>query len=117
VVQAFQSTRNELPAQKILSDALLVQGEARKARGDFAGATVAWEDALDLLVPLQALSPDPRIADTHARVLLQLGRRESAQPLIQRLASIGYRNREYEAARSHQPNNEPTTKGLKEERR
>ena len=116
VVQAFQPSRQELPAQKILCEALLVQGEARKARGDFAGATVAWEDALDLLVPLQARSTDPRIADTHARVLLQLGRGESAQPLIQRLTAIGYRNREYEAARSQQPIN-ATTKALKEERR
>jgi len=116
VVQAFQPSRHELPAQKILGEALLVQGETRKARGDFAGATVAWEDALDLLVPLQARSTDPRIADTHARVLLQLGRGESAQPLIQRLASIGYRNREYEAARSQQPINATTT-GLKEERK
>ena len=116
VVQAFQTSRQELPAQKILCEALLVQGEARRGRGDFAGATVAWEDALDLLTPLGARSPDPRIADTNARVLLSLGRGESAQVLVQRLAAIGYRNREYEAARSRQPINQPT-KGLKEERK
>jgi tetratricopeptide (TPR) repeat protein len=106
VVQAFEPARQELPAQKILSDALLVQGQARAARGDFAGATVAWEDALDLLVPLHRMSPDPRIADTYARVLLELGRREAAQPLIDYLVSIGYRNREFEEARSHQPTNQ-----------
>jgi serine/threonine protein kinase len=115
VVKAFQPGRQELPAQKILSDALLVQGQARAARGDFAGATTAWEDALGLLEALHALTPDPRIADMHARVLLELGRRESAQPLIGHLASIGYRNREYEAARS-QTIRQPT-KGLQEVRR
>lgn len=103
VVQAFDAKRQELPSQKILSDALLVQGETRAARGDFAGATVAWEDAVDILVPLQRLSPDPRIADTYARVLIHLGRRESAQPSIDHLTSIGYRNREYDGARSQQP--------------
>lgn len=113
VVQAFQPSRQELPAQKILVDALLVQGETRAARDDFAGATVAWEDALDLLVPLHATSPDPRITDTHARVLLALGRPETAQPLIDYLQSIEYRNVEYEEARSHQQTNQ-LTKGLKE---
>lgn len=108
VVQTFQASRQELPAQKILSDALLVQGEARTARGDYAGATVAWEDALDLLAPLRAISPDPRITDTQVRVLVALGRRERAQPQIEQLASIGYRNPEYEVARSHQPINQPT---------
>jgi tetratricopeptide (TPR) repeat protein/tRNA A-37 threonylcarbamoyl transferase component Bud32 len=89
VVQEFQTRRQELPAQKILADALLVQGETRAARGDFAGATVAWEDALSVLEPLR-VSPDPRIAGINALVLLRLGREESARPLIDRLASIGY---------------------------
>lgn len=89
VVQEFQTRRQELPAQKILADALLVQGATREARGDLAGATMAWEDALSVLGLLR-VSPDPRIAEVNALVLLHLGREERARPLIDRLASIGY---------------------------
>lgn len=95
VVQEFGAKRQELPAQKILADALLVQGEARAARGDLADATAAWEDALSVIEPLHAISPDVRIADTHVRLLLHLGRQEQAKPWIDRLVSIGYRNPEF----------------------
>ena len=100
VVQDFQVKRQELPARQILAEALLVQGETRAARGNLAGATVSWEEALSIVEPLRASSPEPRFSDINARLLLHLGREESARPLIDRLASIGYRNREFEAARS-----------------
>ena len=110
VVQELQTNHQEPRAQKILADALLAQGETRAARGDFAGATLAWENALNVILPLSVASPDPHIADTQARILLRLGREESAKPLIDRLGSIGYHDREFEAARSVQPN-QPATKG------
>jgi tetratricopeptide (TPR) repeat protein len=96
-VEALTPMRGDLQAQKILGEALLAQGEARAARGDAAGADAVWQDALRLLDSLDALSPDPRIADAHARVLIRLRRREAAQPVIDQLAALGYRNPEFEA--------------------
>jgi len=96
-LDALGSLRGEKAAERLLGEALLAQGAAREARGDREGAAKSWEEALRVLVPLDQLSPDPRIADAHARVLLRLGRTDAAQPLIEQLAAIGYRNREFEA--------------------
>jgi len=89
--------RTEPPVQRMLADALLVQGEAMEAGGDTARAAAAWKEALAIVEPLDARSPDPRVADTHARILLRLGRRDHAIPLIEELSALGYRNREFEA--------------------
>jgi len=96
-VRALEPAKDELQSQHALADALLVQGEARAANGDAPGAESAWAGALRILEPLDDLSPDPRIADTRVRVLLRRGERERARVLIEGLAAIGYRNREFEA--------------------
>ena len=93
-VEALRPMQGETLVRKLLGNALLVQGEARAADGDHAGAAAAWEEALRILGPLDVLSPDPRIADAHARVLLRLGRMDRARPLVEQLAAVGYRNRE-----------------------
>lgn len=80
-----------------VADALLVRGEALAAQGNNAGATAAWEEGLRVVEPFDRISPDPRIRDTHARILLRLGRRDEAIPLIEELTALGYRNREFEA--------------------
>lgn len=93
-VEALRPMPDETLGRKLLANALLVQGEARAAGGDPAGAASAWEEALSILGPLDVLSPDPRIADAHARVLLRLGRVDRARPLVEQLSAVGYRNRE-----------------------
>jgi tetratricopeptide (TPR) repeat protein len=95
-VAVLEPIRNEIVAQHALGNALLVQGDARRALGDRAGAEQAWAEALRVLRPLDAISLDPRIADAHVRVLVRLGRAEEAQPLIDQLIGIGYRNLEFE---------------------
>jgi tetratricopeptide (TPR) repeat protein len=96
-VEALLPTRSEIPTQRPLADALLVQGQAREADRDPVGARAAWNDALQILEPLDRMSPDPRITDLHARVLLQLERIEDARQIIQSLVAMGYGNREFEA--------------------
>lgn len=98
-IEALQPLRNELASQRFLAEALLVKGEIQETRGDKAGADAAWNDGLRELAPLGAISPDPRVADTHVRLLLHLARNASAQPFIEELRAIGYRNPEYEALR------------------
>ena len=94
-VAILEPIKNEIVAQRARGNALLVQGEARAASGDAQGSAAAWEDALRVLQPLDAISLDPRIADARASVLMLLGRTEEAKPLIDELAAIGYRNPEF----------------------
>jgi len=96
-VESLRQIPDDLPARRILGDALLVNGEARAARGDSAGATALWEEALRVVGPLDAITPDPRVADTHARVLFRLGRGDSARATIEELVAINYRSPELEA--------------------
>lgn len=96
-IETLQPVRSELPSQRFVADALLVRGEALAAGGDLAGASAAWEEALPVVEAVDVRSPDPRVADTHARILLRLGRNGRATPLIEELSALGYRNREFEA--------------------
>jgi eukaryotic-like serine/threonine-protein kinase len=84
-------------AQAVLADALLVRGDALAAEGDRDAADRAWEEALRTVERIQSRPPDPRATDTQVRALLRLGRLDGAIPLIERLAALGYRNREFEA--------------------
>lgn len=96
-IQVLEPIRREIIGQRALANALLAQGVARAARGDAAGADAAWQDALRVIGPIDAISMDPRIADTHARILVRLGRAEQARPLIENLVALGYRNPEFKA--------------------
>ncbi|PYQ31252.1 MAG: hypothetical protein DMF56_04960 [Acidobacteria bacterium] len=94
-VSILEPIKNEIVAQRARGNALLVQGKARAALGDAHGAAIAWEDALRILQLLDGVSLDPRIAEAHASALMLLGRIEEAKPLIDELATVGYRNPEF----------------------
>jgi tetratricopeptide (TPR) repeat protein len=84
-------------AQVLLADALLVRGEALAAEGQHDAAEQGWNDTLQVVQSIQYRPPPPRIIDTHARALLRLGRLDRATPIVEQLAALGYRNREFEA--------------------
>jgi tetratricopeptide (TPR) repeat protein len=84
-------------AQVLLADALLVRGEALAAQGRQKAAEQGWNEALRLAESIQLQPPPPRVMDTHARALLRLGRLDRATPVVEQLAALGYRNREFEA--------------------
>jgi tetratricopeptide (TPR) repeat protein len=94
-VATLTPMRNDVATQRFLCDALLVQGEARLARGDAAGARASWEEADAVIRGLAAGSSNPRLLDLRARVLLRLGDVALARPLVERLFAAGYRNREF----------------------
>lgn len=96
-VEACRPMPQELLVRNVLADALLVRGEAFAARGQPEEASDAWEDALRTAESIQSRLPGVRETDTRARALLRLGRLDRATPLIERLAALGYRNREFEA--------------------
>ena len=84
-------------AEMFLAEALLVRGEALAAEGRQAAANDAWEHALRAAESVRARPRHPRAIDTQARALLRLGRLDRATPLVEQLAALGYRNREFEA--------------------
>jgi tetratricopeptide (TPR) repeat protein len=67
-------------------------GDARKALGDTAGATAAWNAAFQALPRVAAERPIE--TQEHAIILQRLGRGAEAQQLNQRLFGMGYRLRE-----------------------
>jgi len=94
-VEILEPIKDKIVAQRARANALLVQGRARAALGDAAGAAAAWGEALRVLLPLDAISQDPRITEAHASALMFLGRIEEAQPLLRELTAAGYRNPEF----------------------
>jgi serine/threonine protein kinase len=95
-VEACRTMRPGTATWMALADALLVRGEALAAVGEHAAANEAWEEALRTVEAIRP-RPGPRAIDTQARALLRLGRLDRATPLIEQLAALGYRNREFEA--------------------
>jgi len=95
-VETLRTMPNDL-ARPLLADALLTHGEALAAEGHPEAAKDAWTQALQVIESLRTHPPDPRTIDTRVRVLLRLGRADRAKPLIEQLAALGYRNREFEA--------------------
>ena len=91
------STMPDDLAQAVHADALLVRGEDLAAEDRHDAANGAWEEALRVVESIQSRPADPRVMDTQARALLRLGRLDRATPLIEQLAALGYRNREFEA--------------------
>jgi tetratricopeptide (TPR) repeat protein/predicted Ser/Thr protein kinase len=96
-VEVLRAMPDDLIARGLLPEALLVRGEALAAHGEPVAANSAWEEALRAVELVRSRPPEPQLVDTHARVLLRLGRLDRATPRIEQLAALGYRNREFEA--------------------
>ncbi|HEX6099924.1 MAG TPA: protein kinase [Thermoanaerobaculia bacterium] len=96
-VETCRPMPQEMFVQNALAEALLVRGEALAARGEPEEASNAWEEALRTAESIRSRLPGVPETNTRARALLRLGRLDRATPLIERLAALGYRNREFEA--------------------
>lgn len=96
-VEVFRAMPQNILARTMLAEATLVQGEALAAQGRYATANEAWAEAVRLCEAIPARPRAPRTIDTQARALLHLGRLDQATPLVEQLAALGYRNREFVA--------------------
>ncbi len=70
----------------------IVAGDIAEARNDSAAAQRAWQSADATTREFADASRDPAWVDTRIGVLLRLHDTEAAQPLLDQLASIGYRH-------------------------
>jgi serine/threonine-protein kinase len=73
------------------AEAGLVLGDVLRATGQEGEARNTWSEAAQAVALLSNLSADPNLQALYARLLLRLGRLDEATPLLQRLASVGYR--------------------------
>ncbi len=78
---------------RILADWL--QGEALAAAGDRSAAEEIWKDAGDAISRLSGGTYGPAAIDLRIRLLLARGMEEEAQPAIEELEAIGYREPGY----------------------
>jgi tetratricopeptide (TPR) repeat protein len=72
-----------------LAKACRIAGDARRAKGDAAGAFAAWSQALASLP--QGAAERPLEMEEHATILQRLGRAREAQPIVARLNGMSYR--------------------------
>ncbi len=82
-------------ARRFAAHGYTTLGRIRSALGEPDDARAAWESAVELLGPLAPGSNDWRFLAPWARALLHLDRIEEARATVDKLLSMGYRNREF----------------------
>jgi len=73
------------------AQAHLVLGQAAAQRGETTDAQQAWTQARGLLQPALRAGDDPNFMAAYAESLLRLDQIDTAQPVISKLNSMGYR--------------------------
>jgi len=84
-------------ASLAMANAQLLLGNIADARGQAGAARAAWSRGLSALSVFGVDSNDPDQLATQAQLLHALGRADEAQPLLTRLAAMGYRDAEFMA--------------------
>ena len=78
-----------------LSGSFVVMGEVWARTGDMQCARSSWAKAVEVIEPLARQSNDRRYLDPWVRALLYLDRIEEARPIVEKLMSMGYRERTF----------------------
>ena len=84
------------PARGLFAEALLVSGDIASAAGDRAAASASWNTAMSIMTAPGTTTSDPRALATIAETLIAMGRKNEAQPIIDRIHQAGYRQRDFE---------------------
>jgi serine/threonine-protein kinase len=86
----LQKAASDAAGRRAGAEALLIRGEAAKARGDVAAARQTWSEAAGALAAVAAKDSDPVTLALYAGALLRLGRDAEAAPILTKLDRIGY---------------------------
>ena len=70
-------------------------GSVWAAMGDAERSRASWSRAVEIIEPLARDSSDRRLLDSWARALTHLGRIREATPVVEKLESMGYRDRTF----------------------
>jgi serine/threonine-protein kinase len=84
-------------ARQLLAETMLLRGEALAAAGRARQARDAWREAYAIVAALPEEPWDEAAAETRARALLLLDRRDEAEAAIRALAATGYARSELKA--------------------
>ncbi|HEV2718907.1 MAG TPA: protein kinase [Thermoanaerobaculia bacterium] len=87
--------RGSAATRAALAEAYVALGDAEAAADNRAAATKAWQAGYELLQPASS-SIEPRQLATATAALIHLGRQRDAQPLVNRLHEIGFREGDFE---------------------
>lgn len=79
------------------SQAQIVRGEVAARRHDEATARGHWMRARDAMATAAQVGADPNFLATWASALLLLDDADGARPVLERLASMGYKTRDFDA--------------------
>jgi tetratricopeptide (TPR) repeat protein len=84
---------NDPASLRFIADVQLVRGDVLAAGGSTEAARAAWTKGRQTIEPAARTSADPHLMDMLARLLQRLND-PAAEPLVERLAAIGYRPRD-----------------------
>jgi hypothetical protein len=85
------SSGGDSTSRRLLTESLLILGDAEATAGDTVAAREARTRAFDTIHLLAATSADPLVLELYARALTHLGRTSEAAAVAARLAKTGYR--------------------------
>jgi eukaryotic-like serine/threonine-protein kinase len=96
---------NDRNVQLLESTAHIARGEVAARRHDMSSARAHWSAARDVVSTAARVGADPNFLAAWASALLLLDDMKSAHPVVERLASMGYRTRDFDRllAEKHQP--------------
>ena len=78
-----------------LTETHTLLGNVWAAMGDAEKSRASWSRAVEIIEPLARDSSDRRLLDPWARALTHLGRIREATPVVEKLESMGYRERTF----------------------
>jgi eukaryotic-like serine/threonine-protein kinase len=94
---ARAATPSDVNLIVLAADADIVAGRIVIERQDATAARNHWLNARDTITPVARVSEDPNVLATSASALLLLDELDTARPVLQRLADMGYRTPDFEA--------------------
>ena len=86
---------NDRDSNQWISESHLTMGEVWARTGDLGRARSSWAKAVEVIEPIARQSNDRRYLDPWAQALLYLDRIEEATPIVEKLMSMGYRERTF----------------------
>jgi tetratricopeptide (TPR) repeat protein len=97
IESARVTTSHDVNLIVLAADADIVAGRLATMRREATAARDDWINARDVVRPVAQASADPSVLVTYASASLLLDDMETARPLVQRLADMGYRTADFNA--------------------
>lgn len=112
---AFQAERPGSSVNRSLqlyeAETLISLGEVAAQRDNAVAARAQWQQARDTIAAAAQVGADPEFLAVWARSLVLLGDTRPAQPVLQKLATMGYQTPDFDALLQKAKQSYPTPRG------